>query len=118
MSLLMQIGGRINVVVNLDHEDAFLMGGIRFEDGLIWQWDQDCESIPCIMMCIDMASGEYSRYILPTYYQVGQLLSRFRQVIFLFLVEDSSRADITGVGIGSIGLETLELQSAHLTFDV
>ena len=56
--------------------------------------------------------------MLPTYYQVSHLLDGFREVIFLFLLEDSSRADITGLSLGSVGMEALELRSAHLSFVV
>ena len=117
-SLLIHIGRRINVAINLDHEDAYIMGGISLNDGLKWQWDQDCEAIPCMVLCVDMASGAHSRYILPTYYQVNQLLGRFREVIFLFLLEDNNRTGITGLGIGSLGSELLELRSAHLSYVV
>ena len=118
MSLLIQIGGRINVVVNLDQEDVFMMGGVRFESGLAWQWGQDCGPIPCVVLRVDVRTGEHSRHMLPTYYQVSHLLDGFREVIFLFLLEDGSRADITGLGLGSVGMEALELRSAHLSFVV
>ena len=118
MSLLIQIGGRINAVVNLDQEDVFMMGGVRFESGLAWQWGQDCGSIPCVVLRVDVRTGEHSRHMLPTYYQVSHLLDGFREVIFFFLLEDSSRADITGLGLGSVGMEALELRSAHLSFVV
>lgn len=118
MSLLIQLGGRINVTVNLDREDAFMMGGIRYEDGHAWQWDQNSQPIPCMALCVDMASGEYSRYMLPTHYQVSRLLQRFQEMIFLFLIEDSAGTGIMGVRLGSVGMSTLELRNAHVSFDV
>ena len=117
-SLLMRIGNRISVTVNLDQEDVFMMGGINFGDGLAWKWDQDCESIPCMILCVDPISGEHSRQILPTYYQVRRVVERQREVIFLFLLEDSSRADVVGIGIGPFGWNPVELRSAHISSDV
>ena len=116
MSLLIKVGPSINVTVNLDREDFFIMGAIRFEDGLTWKWNEDSESIPCMVMWVDTVSGEYSRYMLPTHHQVSRLLARSRQVIFLFLLEDSSGTDIVGVNIGVVGWEPLELRSAYLSF--
>ena len=117
-SLLIQIGGRVNVVINLDKEDISLMGGVAFPVGLTWQWDKECQSIPCLVVDVDMTTGEQSSQMLPTYYQVSRLLNKSREVIFLFVLEDSSQSDIVGVGIGSKGMETLTLQRAHLSFVV
>ena len=118
VSLLIQIGGRVNVVINLDQEDIYLMGGVAFPVGLTWQWDQECQSIPCLVVDVDMRTGEQSSRMLPTYYQVSRLLTKLREVIFLFIREDSSQSDIVGVGIGSKGRETLALQRTHLSFVV
>ena len=118
LSLLIQLDGRVNVTVNLDREDAFMMPGLRFEDGSKWQWDQEGETIPGMILCVDMVSGGYSKYMLPTYNQVSRLIKRFRNVIFLFLIEDGTGADIEGVRLGCVGMLTLQLQNAHVSFDV
>ena len=116
ISLLMKVGQSINVTVNLGREDAFIMGAVRFEDGPTWKWNQDSEAIPCMVLCVDTVSGEYSSYMLPTHHQVSRLLARSRQVIFLFLLEDSSGSDIVGINMSVVGRETLELRSAYLSF--
>lgn len=118
MSLLLRIGRHLNVVVRLDNEDAHMMEGQGLDVGLKWQWDQDCQSIPCIVLAVDTLSGEHSKIKLPTYDQVNRLLRRQRQVIFLFLLEDDSGNGIMGVGMGSFGMHTLELRSAHVSFDI
>ena len=118
MSLLIQIGGRINAAVNLDREDAFMMEGLRLEDGNTWRWNDNGQAIPCMVLCVDMVSGEYSTYMLPTYDQVHRLLRRQRELIFLFLIEDGTGSDIMGVNLGSVGMSTLVLRNAHVSFDV
>ena len=116
LSFLMHVGQYINVTVGLDREDTFLMGAMRFEDGHTWKWNQDDESIPCMVVCVDTMSGEYSRYTLPTVHQVNRLLTRSRQVIFLFLIEDSSGSDIVGVNLCVVGTEAFELRSTYISF--
>ena len=116
LSFLMHVGQHINVAVSLDREDAFLMGAMSFEDGHTWKWNQDDESIPCMVVCVDTMSGEYSRYILPTLHQVNRLLARSRQVIFLFLLDDSSGSDIVGFNLCVVGTEAFELRRAYISF--
>ena len=118
LSLLLRIGGQLNVLIRFDNEDALMMEGVGLGGGLKWQWDQDCESIPCMVLSVDTFSGEHSRSNLPTYAQVNRLLGSLREVIFLFLLEDNSGTHVTGVGMGSFGTQPLELRSAYVSFDV
>ncbi len=118
VSLLLRVGGQANVLVRFDNEDALMMEGVGFGGGLKWQWEEDCESIPCLLLSVDAASGEHWRSMLPTYGQVDRLLGGLREVILLFLLEDDSGTGITGVGMGAFGMQTLELRNAYVSFDV
>ena len=123
MSLLIQVGGRVNVLARLDNEDAFMMEGLKFGK-FKWKWYQDCESIPCMVLSVDKISGEFSSIMLPTYHQVSRLLDKFRMsvsdtFIFLFLTEDASGDDIVGIGVGLVNImETVVLRSAYISFFV
>ena len=119
MSLLIQLRGQTNVAVTLDDEDVAMLGGVRFEDRIEEQLrDQEWESIPCMVLQVDRL-GEYSRLIRPTHYQLDLILGRgTREVIILFLIEDSTGSDIMGFRLGCLGSQPLQLTEAHVSFVV
>ena len=117
LSLSLHIGQRENAIVQIDDEDAHSIGATKFQDGHKWRWGPDADAIPCVMVCIDSMSGSRSEYMLPTSRQVNRQLHRNQQVIFVFLIEDSTETEIVGARLGCIGLRSLVVRSAYISFE-